>query len=204
MNEILELIGGIFIVGASYLFANKYKKENERLQNRVNKLENENHDFWTANLNNNKTIKKLDYTIELKDEIIKHCEAMEIKQVKEFIEMQKEIDELNGDKKELHETILFDNDLLIQKTEMLEQEEKQCNRLEKKIESNMVRDANRWSKDQVKIENLEYCLNAAGEENEFLKEVNSSRYSELIYVRRELKSVRASRLKRVIGAEKLM
>ena len=71
MNEILGLVGTVCICGAFYLMARKEKEKSERLQNRVSKLENENHDFWTANLKKNKEIK------ELKQDILKLHEIQE-------------------------------------------------------------------------------------------------------------------------------
>lgn len=105
MNEILGLVGTVCICGGFYLMARKEKENSERLQNRVNKLENENHDFWTANLKKNKEIK-----------------------------------ELKNEKEELHKTILFDNDVAIQRTEKLEQA------------------SNRFAKDQMTIADLNHEL----------------------------------------------
>lgn len=178
MNGILGLVGTVCICGAFYLMAKKKADEVGALQNRVNKLESENHDFWTRDLKNKKVIRKLDYMIDIKEQIISN---------------QKSVIETRGKEvKELGETILFDNDVMIQKTEMLEKAN------------------NRFAKDTIKIADLNNQLCNVNMEVvelkcdlELYRNIAMSRYDEIRYLRKKIKVVRANRLKRVIRAEKL-
>ena len=91
---------------------------------------------------------------------------------------RKENEKLRKRVKENDSIIMFDNQLLTEKTEkieeltgMLEQEKKQSKRLEKRIELNMTKASDRFAKDQITIDKLE--------------EMNKARYSETEYLRRE-------------------
>ena len=103
--------------------------------------------FYLMNLGKKKENEKLKETIAKKDDYL--CAKQDI--IRAYArKMKKQGNEI----KDLHKTILFDNDVAIQRTEMLEQEQKQSKRLEKKLDQA----SNRFAKDQITITDLNHEL----------------------------------------------
>lgn len=168
MNDILELVGLICIAGASYLFANKHKKENYELKKR--NQENDSIIMFDNELLTRKTEK-----IEKLTNNEKFYKDISMEQMKKILKLS-----MVNDKT----------------TEMLEQEKKQSKRLEKKIESNLVRSSDRFAKDQIKIDELTNDYN-------FAREISIARHGEIRYLRRKMKCIRTKRLLKVVRAERI-
>lgn len=111
MNDIITLLGGILIVGASYVFANKQQKENERLEKKNEVLKDEIRELERTGIS----------TDDLTSQLIEEKNKLKEEKRELLLNFSENIQKKDNENKKLQETIMFDNDLMTKKTELLEE-----------------------------------------------------------------------------------
>ena len=175
INEILSILGGIFIIIFALVICNKFARENEKMAEELIKEIERNKSLSADKSRMRVGMESFKTAIKT---LKKEKQELFQKSVKVIQEKDLEILKLTEFKKELIEINEFDNELLTKRTEIIEFMENKIVELDDK-------------NCELKIEVND------------LEEINHARYQYSEYLRKKIHFVRAKRLLKVVKGERL-